>query len=254
MHMSPFRRDMRAAQRLLTRSGRPTDGSSVVCPVVPPHTGKSKSRIQRPSGMESRFNRTCAKSKALLLGLFTPKVQAGNDVLARLVLVCVQNLRFAKGKQMSTVITRSKGLGSGGFQNEMLRGGGDHLSCARMQHPDILSSHDMDQLARLDVSYLYEARLEREDVGVAEGEGLGSTFPLYLPVRSCAPAIAIDEEAEVGVVEEEFAVETLDVDGTNVFFASDEIKGCVGLVEEGLTLSGLEGDNFKPFGTAHAES
>ena len=128
---------------------------------------------------------------------------------------------------MSTVIvivTRSKGLGSGGFQNEMFRGGGDHLSCARMQHPDILSRHDMDQLARLDVADLDEARLEGQDVGVAQGEGLGSAFPLDLPVRPCAPPVAIDEKAEIGVVEEEFAVETLDVNGTNVLFPGDKIK------------------------------
>ncbi len=108
--------------------------------------------------------------------------------------------------------------------------GGDHLSCARMQHPDIFSSHDMDKLARLDMSDFYEARLERQNVGVAKGEGLRSTFPLYLPVRSCPPAIAIHEKAEVGIVQEELSVETLNMDGTNVFFASDEIERCVGLV------------------------
>jgi hypothetical protein len=157
---------------------------------------------------------------------------------------------------MSTVvmIIRTKGLRSWGFQCEMFRGGGDHLSCARMQHPDILSCHDMDQLARLDVTDLYETRLERQDVGVAEGEGLGSAFPLYLPVRSCAPPVAIDEEAEIGVVEEEFAVQTLDMDGTNVLFAGHEIKRCISLVQEGLTLSCLEGDNLKAFGAAYAKS
>jgi hypothetical protein len=157
---------------------------------------------------------------------------------------------------MSTVvmIIRTKGLRSWGFQCEMFRGGGDHLSCARMQHPDILSCHDMDQLARLDVTDLYEARLERQDVGVAEGEGLGSAFPLYLPIRSCAPTVAIDEKAKIGVVEEEFAVQTLDVNGTNVLFAGHEIKRCIGLVQERLTLSCLKRDNLKALGAAYAES
>lgn len=159
-----------------------------------------------------------------LLSLFAPKVQAGNNVLAGLVFVCVQNLQFAKGKQMSTVTTGSQGLGSWGFQNEMWGSGRDHLSCARMQHSDVLSGHDMDKLARLDVSDLYETRLERQNVGVAKGEGLRRPFPLYLPVRSCSPAIAIDEKAEIGVIEEEFAVQTLNMYWTNIFFAGNEVE------------------------------
>lgn len=82
----------------------------------------------------------------------------------------------------------------------------------------------MDQLARLDMPDLDEAGLKGQDVGVAEREGMWSAFPLDLPIGPCAPAVAVDEEAKVGVVEEKFAIETLDVDGTNVFLARDKIE------------------------------
>lgn len=191
-------------------------------------TGRSRKAASPGSGLDSTRRQAFLGRGKSSLGLFTPKVQAGNNILARLVFVSVQNLQFAKGKQVSTVIMiirrKSQGLISGGFQDEIFRGGGDHLSCARMQHPDILSSHNVDQLARLDVTYFDKARLERQNIWVAEGEGLGCAFPLDLPVGSCSPAVAVDEKAEIGVVEEELAVETFDVDGPNVFLAGDEIK------------------------------
>lgn len=112
----------------------------------------------------------------------------------------------------------------------------------------------MDQLARLDVTDLDEARLERQDVGVAQGKSLGSAFPLDLPVGSCTPAIAIHEEAEIGVVEEEFAVKTLDVDGPDVLFTRHKVKGSVSLVQERLTFGGFERDNFETFGASYAKS
>lgn len=93
-----------------------------------------------------------------------------------------------------------------------------------MQHAHILARHDVNQLARLDVPDFDEAGLEGQDVGVAKGEGMWGAFPLDLPVGPCAPAVTVDEEAKVGVVEEKLAVETLDVDGTNVFLAGDEIE------------------------------
>jgi hypothetical protein len=82
----------------------------------------------------------------------------------------------------------------------------------------------VDQLARLDVTDLDETWLERQYVGVAEGKSLWGAFPLDLPVGSCAPAVAVDEEAEIGVVKQEFSVEALDMYGPDIFFAGNKIK------------------------------
>jgi hypothetical protein len=76
---------------------------------------------------------------------------------------------------------------------------------------------------------------------------------LDLPVRAGSPAIAVDEEAEVGVVEKKFAVQALDVDGFDVFLSGDEVQGGVGLVEEGLTFGGFKGDDFKALGASDAK-
>lgn len=76
---------------------------------------------------EEKGQKPRAKQDASSLSLFTPKVQTGNHVLTGLVFVCVQDLQFAKGKQVfgvtmiiilmgrSTQDMRStQGLGSGG--------------------------------------------------------------------------------------------------------------------------------------------
>lgn len=109
-----------------------------------------------------------------------------------------------------------------------------------MQHANVPPSHDVNQFARLNVSYLNEIRLKGQDVGVVERECLWCALPLNLPVLASAPAVSIDEEAEIGVVEKEFAVQSLDMDGFDVLLARDKVKRCVGLVEEGLSFCGLE--------------
>lgn len=52
-----------------------------------------------------------------------------------------------------------------------------YLSCGGMQHANVLPSHDVDQLARLEVSDFYEVRFESEDIRVRECEGIGITLP-----------------------------------------------------------------------------
>ena len=64
----------------------------------------------------------------------------------------------------------------------------------------------MNQFARLNMSNLNEAWLERENVRIAQCKRCRCPFPLDLPVLSGPPAIAIDEEAEVRIIEEEIGV------------------------------------------------
>ena len=122
-----------------------------------------------------------------------------------------------------------------------------------MKHSNILPSHHMNQFACFDVPYLNEGRLKCENIRVVECEGLRCTLPLNLPVGSCPPAVAVHEEAEVGIVEKEFAVQTLDVNRFHVFFASNKVERSIGLVEESLPFSRLEGDDFEAFRTSNAK-
>ena len=123
-----------------------------------------------------------------------------------------------------------------------------------MQHPNIPPRHHMNQLARLNVSYLDEVGLKGQDVRVVERECLRCSLPLNLPVLSSSPAVAVDEEGEVGVVEQELAVQALDVDWLDVLFSCDEVKRGIGLVQERLALCGFERYHFKATGAADAES
>ena len=72
-----------------------------------------------------------------------------------------------------------------------------------------------------------------------EGKGLRTTFPIYYPVRSRPPTVAIHKEREVGVMEKELAIEPLNGDRNNVF-ASDEIERGIGVIKKRLRLKGLE--------------
>lgn len=127
-----------------------------------------------------------------------------------------------------------------------------YLSRARMKHPDVLGRYNMHSL-RLDIPDLDKVWLERQDPGIGEREALWQALPVDPPVRSCAPAIAVDEERELRVVEQELAVETLDVDGANVLLPRDEVERRVGLVEERLRLQGLERDDFEATSAGDAE-
>ena len=99
-----------------------------------------------------------------------------------------------------------------------------------MKHPNVPPSHHMNQFARLNVSYLNEIRLKRQNVGVVQRESLWRSFPLNFPVLSRSPAVTVDEEGEVGIVEEELAVQTLYVDRLDVFLSCDKVQRGIGLV------------------------
>ena len=55
--------------------------------------------------------------------------------------------------------------------------------------------------ARIDVTDLDEAGLEGEDEGIRQRKRLRLALPVDPPVRARAPAVAVDEEAKVRVVE-----------------------------------------------------
>ena len=121
-----------------------------------------------------------------------------------------------------------------------------------MKHSDILARHYMDQFARFHVPYLNKSRLKCKHIGVVECKGLRCTLPFDLPVRSCSPAIAVDKKTEVGIVEKEFAVQTLNVNRFNILFAGDEVERGVGLVQKSLPLCCLKRNNFEAFRTSDA--
>jgi hypothetical protein len=99
-----------------------------------------------------------------------------------------------------------------------------HLPSTRMQKPDVLPSHDMNQFARLDVSDLDEAWLKRQDIWVIQRKTLWCTLPLNLPIRPCTPAISVDEETEVGIIEQELPIQTFYVNGLHAFFSRHKIE------------------------------
>ena len=93
-----------------------------------------------------------------------------------------------------------------------------------MQHSNVLRGQNMHQHARLHVPYLYKARLESEDIRVEDGEGLRVAFPIDHPVAACSPAVTVDEEAVVGVAEQELCSDALDVDGLDALLALDKVE------------------------------
>lgn len=60
-------------------------------------------------------------------------------------------------------------------------------------------------------------------------------FPIDAPVRPSSPAVPVNEEGEVGIMEEELAIESFDRDGDYVF-AGDEIERGIGMVKKWLSL------------------
>lgn len=128
-----------------------------------------------------------------------------------------------------------------------------HLPGARMQEPDILPRHDMNQFARLDVPDLDKARLKRQDIWIIQRKVLRCALPLDLPVRPCTPAVAINKEAEVRVVEQEFPIQTFYVDWLHTLLARDEVERGIGLVEQRLPFSRFQGDDLEAASAAHTQ-
>ena len=92
-----------------------------------------------------------------------------------------------------------------------------------MQHSNISTRHDIYQLTRLNMPDLNEVWLKCQDIRIAERKSRRVAFPSDLPVLTCSPAVPIDEEREVRVIEQELAVQTLDVDRLDVFSPRNKI-------------------------------
>lgn len=98
-----------------------------------------------------------------------------------------------------------------------------YLACRRMKHANVLPCQYVDEGTGLHMPDLDEARFERENVWIRQRKGLRLPFPGDLPIGTCTPPVPIDEERELRVIEKKLAVETLEMDGFDVFFACDEI-------------------------------
>jgi hypothetical protein len=100
-----------------------------------------------------------------------------------------------------------------------------------VEHPQVLASHDMNELTCLNMSDFDEVWLKRQDVGVVESKRLWRALPLNSPVLSRSPTISVNEEREFGVIEQEFAIQTLNVNWLDVLSPCDEIERRIRLVK-----------------------
>jgi hypothetical protein len=127
-----------------------------------------------------------------------------------------------------------------------------YLMGTAMKHPNVLVRYNVHSTA-LNVSELDEVGFECQDPGVAERKANGRSLPVDTPLRSCPPSITIDEEGELRVVQEELAVETLNMDWLDVLFTRNEIERSISLIEQRLCLEGLKRHDFKAASTGNAE-
>ena len=123
---------------------------------------------------------------------------------------------------------------------------------AAVKHPDILVGYDMYHAA-LDMPELDKVGFESKDPGVTKCKALRRSFPVDPPLWPRAPTMLVDEERELGVVEQKFAIETLDMDRPDAFLASDKVQRSIGLVEQRLGLQSLQGHDLEALRTCHAE-
>ena len=111
----------------------------------------------------------------------------------------------------------------------------------------------MDASARLHMSNLDEARFESQDIGVRQRERLRLSLPGDAPIGSGAPPVPIDEEGEIGVIEQELAIQTLDMDRFRLLLARHEVQRRVRLVEQRLGLERLQTDDLEAAGTGNTQ-
>lgn len=106
-----------------------------------------------------------------------PEVEACDDILSVFVFVGVKDL-----VGVSSAIHKSSVVAI------------TYLSCRRMKHPNVLARQYVDQSTSLNVPDLDEAWLECENVRIRQCKRLRLPFPRNLPIRTCTPAVSIDEE------------------------------------------------------------
>ena len=77
-------------------------------------------------------------------------------------------------------------------------------------------------------------------------------FPIDEPIRSRSPAVAVDEEGEVRVVQEKLAVEAFNRDWV-IVFTGDKVKRGICVVKQRLRLQCLKAHNLKATSAGNAE-
>lgn len=55
----------------------------------------------------------------------------------------------------------------------------------------------------------HEVRFKCEEVRMRQGKIIRPTFPVDDPIRPRPPAVAVDKEGKVGIMQEKFAIEPL---------------------------------------------
>lgn len=120
-----------------------------------------------------------------------------------------------------------------------------------MQQADVLRSDDVYQSRRLQMPYLDKARLEREQVRMRQCKVVGPPFPVDDPVRPRPPPVAIDEEGEVGIMQQELAIQPFN-GHWNVILSGHKIQRSVGIIQKRLRLKSLQADNLESSSASNA--
>lgn len=123
-----------------------------------------------------------------------------------------------------------------------------------MKHSNIPPSHDVNQLTRFNVPNLHEVRLKGKYVWVREGKCVGVTFPADLPIWTSPPTVTVDKEREITIVKKKFPVQSLNMNGLDVFPSSNKVKRRIGLVQQRLRLGCLKTNHLETTRTTNTES
>lgn len=84
-----------------------------------------------------------------------------------------------------------------------IRGQTTYLVVGRMQQSQMIAGDDVDEIVTLNVSYLNEVLVERENVRVTECKRVRRAFPQNLPVAPFPPPARVNEQRALAVVRQE---------------------------------------------------
>ena len=97
-----------------------------------------------------------------------------------------------------------------------------YLASTCVKHPNVFMWYDMDSIC-VNISDFNEVGLECQDPRVRQGEALRLPFPVNSPIWSGSPSIAVDEERELRIIEQELAIEALNMDWSDVLLSRDKV-------------------------------
>lgn len=104
-----------------------------------------------------------------------------------------------------------------------------YLASGGMQHANVLRRNDVLQSCGFQQPYLDEVGLECQKIWMGQSEALRASFPVDEPVLSGSPAVPVDKEREIRVVEKEFAIESFD-GYRYIVFPFDKIQRRIGVI------------------------